>query len=39
MTETDREKVVARIELGFLNSEFKLLASKPQNMLGFKGRL
>ena len=39
MIKIDWEKVVARIELGFLNSEFKLLASKPQNMLGFKGRL
>ena len=26
---------LARFELGFLNSEFKLLASKPQNLLGF----
>ena len=34
-----QKRVLARFELGFLNSEFKLLASKPQNLLGFKGRL
>ena len=33
------KRVRARFELGFLNSEFKLLASKPQNLLGFKGSL
>ena len=33
------KRVRARFELGFLNSEFKLLASKPQNLLGFMGRL
>ena len=33
------KRVLARFELGFLNSEFKLPASKPQNLLGFKGRL
>ena len=33
------KRVLARFELGFLNSELKLPASKPQNLLGFKGRL
>ena len=33
------KRVLARFELGFLNSEFNLLASKPQNLLGFKGPL
>ena len=33
------KRVLARFELGVLNSEFKLPASKPQNLLGFKGRL
>ena len=33
------KRVLARFELGFSNSEFKLLASKPQNLRGFKGSL
>ena len=33
------KRILARFELGFLNSEFKLLASNPQNLLGIKGSL
>ena len=38
-TKCDETNVLPRFGLGFLNSEFKLLASKPYNLLGFEGSL